>query len=99
MPAQKVVAENRVRFLTEEVPEPRSVRDTILASWRRSLDMRVAADKIQMRFEADAHLDTRLARSAEPVLRNLLRAAEGSVGQRDPHRPDGPGAQPADRRR
>ena len=65
-PAQKDVAANRVRFLTAEVPEPRSVRDTILASWRRSLEMQVAADKIEMRFEPDIHLDTRLARSALP---------------------------------
>ena len=77
MPAQKDVAVNRVRFLTEEVPEPRTVRDTILASWRRSLEMQVAADKIEMRFEPDIHLDTRLARTAQPVLRNLSEQLQG----------------------
>ena len=76
-PAQEDVAANRVRFLTAEAPEPRSVRDTILASWRRSLDMRVAADKIEMRFEPDVHLDTRLSRSAQPVLRNLSEQLQG----------------------
>ena len=76
-PAQKDVAENRVRFLTAEVPRPRTVRDTILASWRRSLDMRVAADKIEMRFEPDMHLDTRLSRSAQPVLRSLSEQLQG----------------------
>jgi transcriptional regulator of acetoin/glycerol metabolism len=48
-----------------------TVRDTILASWRRSQDLKVAADKIEMRFEPDIHLDTRLTRSAQPVLRSL----------------------------
>ena len=76
-PAQKVVAENRIRFLTEETPAPRSVRDTILASWRRSADLSVAADKIEMLFEPDVHLDTRLTRSALPVLRSLSEQLQG----------------------
>jgi len=71
------VAASRERFLTDESPEPRTVRDTILASWRRSHDLRVAADKIDMPFEADAHLDTRLSRSAEPVLRSLQEQLQG----------------------
>ncbi len=71
LPAQNMVAAGRERFLTAEAPEPRTVRDTILASWRRSQDMRVAADKIEMRYEPDIHLDTRLTRSAQPVLRSL----------------------------
>ena len=77
VPAQKVVAESRIRFLTEEVPEPRTVRDTILASWRRSADLSVAADKIEMIFEPDIHLDTRLTRSALPVLRSLSEQLQG----------------------
>ena len=77
MPAQKVVAANRLRFLTDDVPEPRTVRDTILASWRRSRTCSVAADKIEMRFEPDIHLDTRLARSAQPVLRSLSEQLQG----------------------
>jgi transcriptional regulator of acetoin/glycerol metabolism len=71
------VAANRTRFLTAEAPEPRTVRDTILASWRRSLAMQVAADKIEMRFEPDIHLDTRLTRSAQPVLRSLSERLQG----------------------
>ena len=71
------MAASRERFLTDESPEPRTVRDTILASWRRSHDLRVAADKIDMPFEADAHLDTRLSRSAEPVLRSLQEQLQG----------------------
>ena len=72
-----MVAANRLRFLTADAPEPRTVRDTILASWRRSLAMQVAADKVEMRFEPDTHLDTRLARSAQPVLRSLSEQLQG----------------------
>ena len=71
------MAASRERFLTDESPEPQTVRDTILASWRRSHDLRVAADKIELPFEADAHLDTRLSRSAEPVLRSLQEQLQG----------------------
>ncbi len=76
-PAQKVVAANRVRFLTEETPAPQTVRDTILASWRRSLSMHVAADKVEMRFAPDIHLDSRLTRSAQPVLSSLGEQLQG----------------------
>ena len=39
--------------------------------------MQVAADKIEMRFEPDIHLDTRLARSARPVLQGLGERLQG----------------------
>jgi transcriptional regulator of acetoin/glycerol metabolism len=39
--------------------------------------MQVAADKIEMRFEPDMHLDTRLSRSAQPVLRSLGEQLQG----------------------
>jgi hypothetical protein len=39
-------ARARERFLTEEPVEPGRVRDTILASWRRSREWHVAADRI-----------------------------------------------------
>ena len=74
---QHVVAESRERFLTQESPAPESVRDTILASWRRSQDLHVAADKIEMSFEPDVQLDTRLSRSALPVLRTLGQQLQG----------------------
>ena len=74
---QHVVAESRERFLTQESPAPESVRDTILASWRRSQDLHVAADKIEMSFEPDVQLDTRLSRSALPVLRSLGQQLQG----------------------
>lgn len=72
-----MAAADRVRFLTEDAPNPRTVRDTILASWRRSQAMRVDADKIEMRYEPDIHLDTRLTRSAQPVLRSLGEQLQG----------------------
>ena len=72
------MAANRVRFLTEDAPEPRTVRDTILASWRRSQSMQVAADKVEMRFQPDVpRADTRLSRSALPVLRSLSEQLQG----------------------
>ncbi|NUR05524.1 MAG: GAF domain-containing protein [Nocardioidaceae bacterium] len=77
MPAQRVVAANRLRFLTEEQPDPSTVRPPILASWQRSHDMRVAADRIEMQFETDPQLDTRLSRSARPILRNLSEQLHG----------------------
>ena len=39
--------------------------------------MHVAADKVEMRFDPDPHLDTRLARSAQPVLRSLSEQLQG----------------------
>jgi transcriptional regulator of acetoin/glycerol metabolism len=39
--------------------------------------MQVAADKIEMRFEPDIRLDTRLARSARPVLQGLGERLQG----------------------
>ncbi|MEP6814102.1 MAG: GAF domain-containing protein [Marmoricola sp.] len=71
------MAASRERFLTAEVPEPRAVRGPILASWRRSHELQVAADKIEMSYVSDLHLDTRLTRSAEPVLRSLREQLEG----------------------
>ena len=76
-PAQHLVAESRERFLTQQAPAPQTVRDAILASWRRSQELHVAADKIEMSFEPDVQLDTRLSRSALPVLRALGEQLEG----------------------
>ncbi len=74
---QADVAENRVRFLTHEPPEPRAVRGPILASWRRSHDLQVPADKIHLPYVENAELDTRLTRSADPVLRSLSQQLDG----------------------
>ena len=51
-----------------------------------------------MPYDRDVQLDTRLSRSALPVLRSLRRTARRPAGERHPHRPDRARAQPADRR-
>jgi sigma-54 dependent transcriptional regulator, acetoin dehydrogenase operon transcriptional activator AcoR len=65
------LAASRIRFLTAEPVESTRVRPAILASWRRSRDLKVAADKIELPYIRDPELDTGLTRSAEPVLRRL----------------------------
>jgi transcriptional regulator of acetoin/glycerol metabolism len=83
MPAQPTptdgegLAETRVRFLTAEPVESSQVRQTILASWLRSRRSNVAADRIEMPYIRDPNLDTPLARSAEPVLRQLHQQLAG----------------------
>jgi len=71
------LAVSRVRFLTGEPAEPSRVRPAILASWRRSRDLKVAADKIEMPYIRDPDIDTQLVRSAEPVLRRLHEQLDG----------------------
>ena len=45
-PTADLVAGDRLRFLTAEPLDPRHVRGAILASWQRSRDLEVAADRI-----------------------------------------------------
>ena len=71
------LAANRERFLTAEPVEPNQVRDTILASWWRSKDWKVAADRIDLSYVRDPDLDTPLTRTALPVLRQLRESLEG----------------------
>lgn len=71
------VAASRVQFLTAEPVAPDHVRGSIVASWRRSRDLKVAADKIEMPYVRDPDIDTPLTRSAEPVLRNLKEQLDG----------------------
>ena len=65
------LAHARECFLTAEPFEPGQVRDTILASWRRSREWHVAADRIDPSYVRDPDLDTPLTRTARPVLQNL----------------------------
>ena len=62
------LAETRERFLTADSFEPNQVRDTILASWWRSRQWNVAADRIELNYIRDPDLDTPLTRNALPVL-------------------------------
>ncbi|MBV9380052.1 MAG: hypothetical protein JO242_05210, partial [Streptosporangiaceae bacterium] len=63
------LAEARERFLAAEPVDPRAVREPILASWRRSREWNVAANRIHLDYLHDPNLEGTLARSAEPVLR------------------------------
>src|SRR5207245_9622277 len=82
------LAQARERFLTAEPIEPGQVRDTILASWRRSREWHVAADRIDLSYVRDPDLDTPLTRTALPVLPNLREGLQGglvSVSLTDAH--------------
>jgi transcriptional regulator of acetoin/glycerol metabolism len=71
------LAKTRERFLTADSFEPNHVRDTILASWWRSREWKVAADRIELNYIRDPNLDTPLTRNALPVLRNLRDNLDG----------------------
>ena len=71
------LARARERFLTGEPVAPGQVRDTILASWRRSREWHVAADRIDLSYDRDPDLDTPLTRTALPVLQNLRENLQG----------------------
>jgi len=73
----KRLAKTRERFLTAEPVKPNEVRDTILASWWRSRQFKVAADRVALPYVRDPDLDTPLVRNAMPVLRNLREHLEG----------------------
>jgi transcriptional regulator of acetoin/glycerol metabolism len=77
LPSGERLAANRERFLTAEPVEPNQVRDTILASWWRSRQWKVAADRINLSYVRDPDLDTPLTRSALPVLRQLRESLDG----------------------
>ena len=61
----------RERFLTLGSAHPLPVREPILASWRRSREWNVPADRTQVPYVRDPDPDTPLTRRAAPVLRQL----------------------------
>ena len=67
----------RVRFLTSESVRPEEVRPPVLASWRRSREFAVPADRIDLPYLGEQDLDTPLIHSAEPVLRRLGEQLDG----------------------
>src|ERR1700722_15116271 len=71
------LAEARDRFLAAEPLDQAVVRKPILASWWRSRQWNVAADHIDLRYLHEPDLETRLARSAEPVLGRLREQLDG----------------------
>ena len=71
------LAQARERFLTVDQVQPQGVRQAILASWWRSREADVAADRIELQYVRDPDLDTPLTRSAEPVLARLREQLDG----------------------
>ncbi len=66
-----LIAGDRLRFLTAQPLDPVHVRSAILASWQRSRDLKIAADRILQDHTPEVDLDTPLTRTAQPVLRQL----------------------------
>src|ERR1700731_983079 len=73
------LAQARERFLTAAAAGPRQGRDTILASWRRSRECHVMADRIDLAYVRDPDLDTPLTRTALPVLQKLREDLQGEL--------------------
>jgi transcriptional regulator of acetoin/glycerol metabolism len=71
------LAEARDRFLAAEPVDRKVVREPILASWWRSREWRIAADRLDLSYLGAPDLDTALARAAEPVLKHLHEQLDG----------------------
>jgi transcriptional regulator of acetoin/glycerol metabolism len=71
------LADARDRFLAAEPVDRKVVRGPILASWWRSREWRIAADRLDMSYLGAPDLETNLARAAEPVLRHLHEQLDG----------------------
>ena len=78
LPGQRdPLAEARDRFLAQEPVDRAAVREPILASWWRSREWNVAANRLDLSYLGAPDLDTTLARAAEPVLRHLYEQLDG----------------------
>jgi sigma-54 dependent transcriptional regulator, acetoin dehydrogenase operon transcriptional activator AcoR len=75
--SRDLLAEARVQFLQAEPVDSAAVRKPILASWWRSRQWHVAADRVDLDYLHEPDLETRLARGAEPVLRKLHEELSG----------------------
>src|ERR1700722_10331908 len=62
--ARDPLAEARDRFLAAEPVDKKAVREPILASWWRSREWNVAANRLDLSYLGDPNLDTTLARAA-----------------------------------
>jgi sigma-54 dependent transcriptional regulator, acetoin dehydrogenase operon transcriptional activator AcoR len=70
-PDDENLADVRVRFLTSEPVRADEVRKPILASWWRSRQLDVPADRIDLPYTGNPDLDLPLIHGAAPVLRRL----------------------------
>src|SRR5580704_11062049 len=75
--SRDLLAEARVQFLQAEPVDSGMVRKPILASWWRSRQFHVAADRVDLDYLHEPDLETRLVRSAVPVLRKLHEELSG----------------------
>jgi sigma-54 dependent transcriptional regulator, acetoin dehydrogenase operon transcriptional activator AcoR len=71
------LAEARDRFLASEPVDTGVVRKPILASWWRSREWRVAADRVNLDYLHEPDPETTLARGSGPVLRRLHEELSG----------------------
>ncbi len=71
------LASARDRFLASMPVDQTVVREPILASWWRSREWNVAADRLRLDYLRAPDLESTLARAAEPVLRHLHDQLEG----------------------
>lgn len=77
LPDDEGLARTRERFLTAESVGPDQVREAILASWWRSREFQVPADRIDLPYFGEQNLDTPMIRGATPVLERLGDQLEG----------------------
>jgi sigma-54 dependent transcriptional regulator, acetoin dehydrogenase operon transcriptional activator AcoR len=75
--SKDLLAEARDNFLAAEPVDKNAVRKPILASWWRSRDWHVAADRVHLDYLHEPDLESTLARSAAPVLRKLHEELSG----------------------
>ena len=75
--SRDLLAEARVQFLQAEPVDSAAVRKPILASWWRSRQWQVAADRVDLDYLHEPDLETRLVRGAEPVLSKLHEELSG----------------------
>ena len=75
--SRDLLAEARVQFLQAEPVDSGAVRKPILASWWRSRQWQVAANRVDLDYLHEPDLETRLVRGAKPVLRKLHEELNG----------------------
>jgi sigma-54 dependent transcriptional regulator, acetoin dehydrogenase operon transcriptional activator AcoR len=71
------LAAARDQFLSHEPVDSRLVREPILASWRRSREQNVVANRLDLSYLHTPDLESMLARAALPVLRHLHDQLDG----------------------
>lgn len=76
--SEAAVAAERLHFLTSDRPSSRLVRPQIFASWQRSRESRVRADRVELTYTGAPDSDTPMVRSADRVLRRLGEQLDGS---------------------